>query len=148
METERLKICPANKAQMEALIAAETDGGLKAAYTQMLEESLAHPDMWDWYAMWMIELKDGTHVGDLCFKGLSGGCAEIGYGIMEAYRGRGYATEAVKAAVNWAFGHPDVHTVEAETEPSNVASQKVLAKCGFLPSGETGEEGPRFRLTR
>ena len=148
METERLNVYPADKARMEALIAAQTDDGLKAAYRQMLEESLAHPDTWDWYAAWIIERKDGTHVGDLCFKGLTGGSAEIGYGILEAYRGCGYAAEAVQAAVNWAFGHAFVDAVEAETEPGNIASQKVLAKCGFRPTGETGEEGPRFILTR
>ena len=36
----------------------------------MLEGCLKYPEQWDWYAMWMIELNDGTHIGDLCFKGL------------------------------------------------------------------------------
>ena len=34
--------------------------------------------------------------------------------------------------------------VEAETEPDNAASQRVLAKCGFVPNGIVGEEGPRY----
>ena len=34
--------------------------------------------------------------------------------------------------------------VEAETEPYNKASQRVLAKCGFVPNGIIGEEGPRY----
>ena len=37
--------------------------------------------------MWMIERRDGEHVGDLCFEGLSEeGVAEIGYGIEEECR--------------------------------------------------------------
>ena len=115
----------------------------------MLEGCLQHPDQWDWYAMWMIELKNGTHIGDLCFKGPGAdGIPEIGYGILEKYRGHGYAAEAVKAACARAFRDPDVKAVEAETEPGNKASQRVLEKCGFIASGKTGEEGPRFILLR
>ncbi len=32
----------------------------------------------------------------------------------------------------------------AETEPGNIASQRVLEKAGFIPTGTNGEEGPRF----
>ena len=148
IETKRLKIYPAAREQMEAFAAAETDAELRKAYTEMLEGCIKHPDQWEWYAMWMIELRDGTHIGDLCFKGLgTDGSVEIGYGILEEYRGKGYAAEAVDAAVNWAMKQPAVARVEAETEPDNRASQRVLEKCGFLPSGTMGEEGPRFYKT-
>ena len=70
MRTERLRLYPASREQMEAMIASEQDEELKKAYSEMLEGCLRHPDQWDWYAVWMIEKTDGTHVGDLCFKGL------------------------------------------------------------------------------
>lgn len=38
--------------------------------------------------------------------------------------------------------------VEAETAPDNKASQRILEKCGFVPDGTMGEEGPRFVLER
>ena len=145
IETSRLKIYAASEEQMETFIAAQSIDVLKAAYTEMLDGCLAHPDEWEWYAIWMIELKDRTHIGELCFKGLSkDGSAEIGYGIAEDYQGRGYATEALSALVDWALKQPNVTCVMAETEPSNIASQKVLSKTGFMPTGETGEEGPLF----
>ena len=50
----------------------------------------------------------------------------------------------MRAATAWAFRQPNVWTVSAETLADNVASQKVLAKAGFLPDGE-GKEGPRFQ---
>lgn len=147
--TKRLRIYPADRERMEECIAAEVDAGLKKAYGEMLDGCLSHPDLWDWYAMWQIELKDGTRVGDLCFKGLSpDGVTEIGYGILEEYQNNGYATEAVKAALEWAFRTPRVVAVEAEAEADNAASQRVLAKCGFIADGKVGEEGPRFVLTR
>lgn len=149
LETKRLRIYPAARSQMEAFIASQTDEGLKAAYTEMLESSIRRPDQWEWYALWIIESKDGTHVGELCFKGLgSNGAAEIGYGISEGHRGQGYATEAVKAVSAWAFQNPDVTAIEAETDAANTASKKVLEKCGFIATGEMGEEGPRYVLTR
>ena len=145
IETKQLRIYPAMKEQMEVCIAAEADVELKKAYTEMLEGCLRHPDQWQWYAMWMIELQDGTHIGDLCFKGLgANGTVEIGYGVLEEYQGQGYATEAVSAAVTWALQQPFVTCVEAETAPDNRASQRILEKCGFLSSDTTGEEGPRF----
>ncbi|MDO4813204.1 MAG: GNAT family N-acetyltransferase [Eubacteriales bacterium] len=145
IETKRLKLYAASREQMEAFIAAQSVDVLKAAYTEMLNGCLAHPEQWEWYAIWMIELKDGTHVGELCFKGLSeDGTAEIGYGIAEDHQGCGYATEAVSALVDWAFKQPHATCVTAETEESNIASQRVLQKSGFIPTGETGEEGPLY----
>ena len=145
IETNRLKIYAAYREQMEAFIAAQSIDVLKAAYTEMLNGAVDHPDQWEWYAIWMIELKDGTHIGELCFKGLSEeGNAEIGYGIAENYQGCGYATEAVSALVNWAFEQPGATCITAETEASNIASQRVLQKSGFIPTGEIGEEGPLY----
>ena len=134
---------------MEAIISSETNAELKAAYSEMLDGCLNNPDQWDWYAIWIIELRNGTHIGDLCFKGLdSNGVAEIGYGILEEYQGQGYATEAVKAALSWAFQNPNVTAIEAETDADNAASKRVLEKCGFIANGIIGKEGPRYALKR
>ena len=87
-------------------------------------------------------LKDAQeYVGDLGFKGpVKKHAVEIGYGVLPEYEGQGYTTEAVQAMTQWAFQQKDVVFVEAETDPENKASQRVLEKCGFVP------EGPRFVL--
>ena len=93
----------------------------------------------------MIELKDGTHIGELCFKGIDmTGTAEIGYGILKKYEGCGYATEAVSAITEWALNQPNITCIKAETAETNIASQSVLKKAGFEPTGTNGEEGPIF----
>lgn len=149
LETERLKLHIASREEMEDLIARQTDAELLTAYREMLQGCIDHPDEWVWYAVWMIEKKDGTTVGDLSFKGLGAdGTVEIGYGIEEAYRNKGFATEAVRASAEWALRQPEVSRVEAETEPENRISQRVLQKCGFVPLGRMGAEGPRFGKTR
>ncbi len=113
----------------------------------MLNGCLNEPEQWEWYAVWMIELKDGTHIGELCLKGLDkNGIAEIGYGISEEYQCCGYATEAVKAILKRAFDVSGVADVEAETDPGNMASKRVLEKCGFTVNGKIGKEGPRYTI--
>ena len=145
IQTERLIIRLSSAREMTKLIEAESDPELKTAYREMLQGCLEHPAQWEWYGIWTIEREDGLRVGDLCFKGLPpDGGVEIGYGILAEHRGRGYAAEAVEAAVKWALEQHGVSRVEAETAPDNGASQRVLEKCGFCPTGINGEEGPRF----
>ncbi|MBR1657667.1 MAG: GNAT family N-acetyltransferase [Synergistaceae bacterium] len=145
--TERLRIYPASLEQMEKFIASETNGDIKKAYEEMLGKCLQTPEQWEWYAMWIIELHDGTNAGSLCFKGIdSEGVTEIGYGILEQYQNQGYATEAVKAVSSWAFKNSKVTAVKAETDTQNKASQRVLEKCGFIADGKIGKEGYSFTL--
>ena len=146
--TERLFLIPLLADGMRALLARTTDPELVGPYTEMLTLSLRHPEQWIWYTAWGLYQNDsGDFVGDLCFKGLpKNGQPEIGYGISPAFQGQGYATEAVRAACRWALAQPGVAAVEAETEPANAASQAVLRKVGFVPTGTVGKEGPRFIL--
>lgn len=149
IETKRLKIYPASKEAMEKFISLQTEDFLKTAYQEMMDGALQNPDQWNWYAIWMIELKNGTHIGECCFKGLApNGVSEIGYGISEEYQGRGYATEAVDAVVAWALQQFGVNCVEAETDVDNLASLRVLEKSGFLYTGTNGAEGPRYIRNR
>ena len=149
IETTRLIIHTASQEEMLKIIGSQKDDILKTAYQQMLQGCLDHPKQWVWYAVWIIKCKDGSLVGDLCFKGVNDdGSVEIGYGIKETHQGQGYATEAVNAAVAWALQQPGITCVEAETEPGNNASQRVLERCGFIPLGIDGDEGPRFVRTR
>ena len=145
IETSRLKIYLASDDEMQTFIDCQEDTVLRTAFGEMLEGSRRHPYEREWYAMWMIELKDGTHIGEISFKGLSEAMTtEIGYGISETWQGYGYATEAVKALLQWVDTATQVRQVEAETEDDNIASKRVLEKSGFLPTGNRGEEGPRY----
>ena len=109
IETNRLKIYAASRDVMEKFIKLQTVEELKTAYTEVLEGCLKYPEQWEWYAIWMIDLKDGTHIGELSFKGIDlNGVVEIGYGVSTEYEGKGYATEAVSAIVHWAIQQPEV----------------------------------------
>ena len=146
VETERLRIIPETDAEMENTAAQESDPSLRQAYSEMLAGARSHRDQRLWYAVWDIRLKHtGVLAGDLSFKGLDpDGMAEIGYGMRKPYENQGFMTEAVAAMVKWAFRQSGVKSVEAETEPGNLASQRVMEKAGFQPTGRVGAEGPRF----
>lgn len=149
--TERLSITPVSESELRLLadkfkLSAPELG---AAYGEMLENCQKHPGEYLWYAPWKMCLREGgEEVGYAGFKGLSAECsAEIGYGTNEGHEGRGYATECVKALCGWAVREKPGIRIEAETEADNEASKRVLAKTGFLPTGEYGQEGPRYVLS-
>lgn len=58
-------------------------------------------------------------------------CAEIGYALHPAHRGQGFATEAAAQAMAWATRVLGVSRFEADTDPGNLASRRVLARLGF-----------------
>jgi [ribosomal protein S5]-alanine N-acetyltransferase len=61
--------------------------------------------------------------------------AALGYGIGRAWWGRGLATEAALAAVDYAFNGLGVAKVWARADPRNVASVRVLEKLGMQREG-------------
>lgn len=57
--------------------------------------------------------------------------AEIGYWIGEPYWGKGYATEAIRELIDFAFGELEILRVYACVFEHNTASMKVLEKAGL-----------------
>jgi RimJ/RimL family protein N-acetyltransferase len=57
--------------------------------------------------------------------------AEIGYWLGASYWGQGYATEAVRAVIDHAFGDLQHEALQAGARVSNPASRRVLEKCAF-----------------
>ncbi len=57
--------------------------------------------------------------------------AEVGYSLIAGQRARGYATEAVRAVVDYAFEASDLRQLDACCVPANVASRRLLARLGF-----------------
>jgi RimJ/RimL family protein N-acetyltransferase len=61
--------------------------------------------------------------------------ASLGYCLGDAAWVHGYAMEAARAVLRWAFETPDVNRVQAETDTRTVASARVLEKLGFVREG-------------
>lgn len=60
---------------------------------------------------------------------------EIGFALKPAYWGNGYMSEAVQAAIAFAFDHLNIRRVEADVDPRNLACAKLLEKLGFTKEG-------------
>jgi RimJ/RimL family protein N-acetyltransferase len=60
---------------------------------------------------------------------------ELGYWLGAPYWGRGFATEAARAVIDYAFEHLEHDALQAGARVSNPASRRVLEKCGFQWTG-------------
>lgn len=66
---------------------------------------------------------------------LPSGRAELGYLLGREYWGAGYMQEAASALVDFAFGTLGLRRLEAEIDPRNEASARLLERVGFVKEG-------------
>ncbi|QSG15236.1 GNAT family N-acetyltransferase [Halapricum desulfuricans] len=130
---------------------------------EFLQRLINHPDVWpslanaeplseaeerEWLedtdsdSVDLLVCADGERVGTI---GLSGfnetwGVAELGYMIDPASQGNGYATDAARRLVRYAFEDRRLHKVIANVYESNPASQHVLEAVGFQQEGVLREQ--------
>jgi [ribosomal protein S5]-alanine N-acetyltransferase len=99
-------------------------------------ETAKQSDPWQ-FGFAVIHKIDNVLIGICGFPGPpdSNGVAEIAYGIAPSYQGKGYATEAATALIQFAASDPRVKTICAHTLAETNASTRVLEKCGFTKTG-------------
>jgi [ribosomal protein S5]-alanine N-acetyltransferase len=151
IETDRLILIPCTREHLEAFARSHGELGLMIDATvpeafPVMPESFAYwlevacrtPLPVGWANWIFIHKPDRTVIGDGGFKGTpdTNGNFEIGYAIIAAYRRNGFAREAAHALVAWAFSHPDVTAVNAETLATGEASMRVLQSIGMERTGE------------
>ena len=156
IETERLIIKPLNPDQLIKYIrldnSLETELNLnetKRTISPELKEALEQtilPNVADtsknylFSTLWtVISTEENKMVGDLCFVGEPNteGEVEIGYGTYEEFRKRGFMTEAVAGIIKWAEKQPNIRSIIASTDKSNIDSYSILERNNFIKSGET-----------
>jgi RimJ/RimL family protein N-acetyltransferase len=103
---------------------------------------------WDEEPHFVIEHRNFGVVGGLGFKPRANGRPELGYWLGRSFWNRGYATEACRAALDWARRDWRRKLVVAGHFADNPASGQVLCKAGFLYTGDVellwsrAREGP------
>ena len=152
--TPRLRLRPlslTDAARLTALIndygVAKMTGGIAHPYgledaTAYLEGRTARSSNGWRFA---IDLPDEGLVGVVGLARRDGPLLELGYWLGRPYWGRGYATEAASATVQWARDAHDVRAIVAGHFEDNPISGRVLEKAGFL---YTGLVEPMFSLAR
>ena len=106
------------------------------------------PDTEPWLVRAVI-LRDParTMIGHAGFHGQPGvngkqdpEAVELGYTIFEPYRGRGFATEAAQALMDWAHAEKEIARFVASVAPDNAPSLAIVNKLGFVQTGEQWDE--------
>ena len=91
-------------------------------------------------AYYVLVDDDGSVLGRFNLIMEQGRAAELGYRVAERATGRGVATAAVREVCQLATQRHGVRTVTAATTHDNVASRKVLLRCGFVAVGPADPE--------
>jgi ribosomal-protein-alanine N-acetyltransferase len=86
-------------------------------------------------ACYVLVAADGSVLGRFNLANFADGTAELGYRVAEHAAGRGVATAAVRELCLLAAAKHGLRTLRAATSHENAASQKVLAKAGFVRVG-------------
>lgn len=112
------------------------EGGAKIGYTVLLPMP--------------IEVED-TDMTQIVAQAYPRDDIEVGYVFGPEAWGNGYATEACRRMLDFAFEHTSLDEVLAVTDPENVVSQRVLRKSGMADLGPITAYSfrcPGFRMTR
>jgi [ribosomal protein S5]-alanine N-acetyltransferase len=95
----------------------------------------ARPDEAPWWNWVIVERGTRRAIGSVAFGGEpdAGGAVLIGYAMYPAFEGLGYATEAVRAMIGWAFHQPGVKLVRALAPVWNTPALRVAENVGMRP---------------
>ncbi len=125
---------------------ADTDvtrfiGGRPFSEEETWARFLRYAGLWSFlgFGYWAIEERaTGDFVGEVGFADFKReiqppihNMAELGWVLVPRVHGRGYATEAARAALHWAGTHLSSRAAMCLIHPENVASIRVAEKCGF-----------------
>jgi len=156
VETPYLRLRPHRREDFPACIALWADpyvtryiGGRPLAREEVWARFLRYSGSWHWlgFGYWAVEeLSSGQFIGELGYAQnertfdpplalLDGGgqtIPEIGWVLAPQFHGKGYATEAVLAALAWGDAHVAASGSFCIIHPEHSASIRVAQKCGFV----------------
>ncbi len=145
LETSRLQLEPFELAHFDGLRAMENDpeimryisNGVVKTPEETLETIERVTLRWQQYGFswWaMREKASGDIVGAGCLQHLAnqdGAPLEIGWRLNANHHGKGYATEAAQAIIQFAVEHIGANYLVAVADPENAASQRVMQRLGM-----------------
>jgi len=147
IDTERLTLIPITLQIAEGLINGDSSAILKLGMRTnkdwptndtndilpIIVETLKNSEP-SGFETWMIERKDSKEIiGDIGFHGMpdENGEVEIGYGLVESERRKGFGFEAARAIMDFAIAHEAVKVIKADCLINNVPSIRILEKLGM-----------------
>ena len=145
LETPRLKLEPYDDSHYEGLRVMDSDAGVMRYITGGIVKT--PEETWEgirrvqarWvkynFSWWAIKEKSfGVIVGAACLQHLAnvdGAPLEIGWRLVPEHNGKGYATEAAQAIVDYAAEQVGATYLVAVADPENIPSQRVMQRLGM-----------------
>jgi RimJ/RimL family protein N-acetyltransferase len=121
---------------------------VELARENRVQDVRENPQKICWYSRLIVERASNVVIGGTSFH--SGpderGMVEIGLGIAEAERGKGYASEALRAMWDWAAQLPEVKYLRYTVSPENLPSVAIINKLGVPLIGEQIDEEDGLEL--
>lgn len=150
LESERLRLRKLEPADSEAIYACVTHPLVKG-HAAFKPHTLLFPDRLLRYLMdsyrhlrdihFALEWTETGECIGLCSLQSwdpENGVARLGYLLAPEWWNRGLATEAVTAITGFGFNRLELQQIDALCGISNLASRRVLEKCGYTPRGSVG----------
>lgn len=94
--------------------------------------------------VWAVENMEGELIGTLGLSETTAGTMRLGYAYGRDHWGKGFASEALSAVMEWASRQLSIREIHSDVFYDNPASARVLAKAGFTETGNSA----RFSLAR
>ncbi|MBI3168545.1 MAG: GNAT family N-acetyltransferase [Chloroflexi bacterium] len=100
----------------------------------LLQRSIA---AWDGetHFRYLLEVKEDASLAGMIELRMEPFKMSFGYTGAIRHWGKGYMTEAARAAIDWAFQQPNIFRVYATADVENVPSRRVLEKAGMTREG-------------
>ena len=154
IETARLRMRGHRIDDLDDCVAMRADpevmrhlGGKQSSREESWSRILRYAGLWALlgYGYWAVEEKaSGRFVGDVGFADFKrtltpsfDGAPELGWTLALWSHGRGFATEAAQAAINWGSAHFGPVRTVCLIHPDNAASLRVAEKCGYRAYAST-----------
>ena len=105
-----------------------------AGYSSYLKRALRP----DFKALIVCRIEDGTILGVFNLSQIVGGLfqnAYLGYYVGAPFAGKGYMTQGLRLLLRYAFTELKLHRLEANIQPGNTFSIKLVKRCGFHLEG-------------
>lgn len=143
IRTERLTLRPRRNEDADALHGSFSDPGVMKYWnrppTTSLEETRAYvaeklAKNAEFCCSWAVECENRI-AGTVDLFNWRDRIMEVGYLIDKSHQGKGFAYEAVRAALDFGFDKLNLHRIEAQLHPENAASRSLLEKLGFQREG-------------
>lgn len=142
LRTERLLLRPVQASDAEATFSYRSDSETNK-YQGWIPETIEDVSLFlskvssefdvpeTWFQFVLIDLETTEIIGDLGIHFLDEKQTELGCTLAQKQHGKGYATEALEATVNYLFHDCQKHRIVGSIDPGNIKSIKLIERLGF-----------------